>query len=146
MMDHSTEAAGASCPECGAPAVDGMTCSEQFGVVLAWEAHDPELAAEHFLTVACYNLQHPAQFTDEALGWLRAAVIDHLDSGRPVADIRRQAASGFQGKKRVLRKEADRRPVLRRWRMTIADVCLPERPEGAAERVRAWAAAIRSEL
>jgi hypothetical protein len=30
--------------------------------------------------------------------------------------------------------------------MTIADVYIPERPQGAAGRVAAWAAAIRSEL
>ncbi len=134
------------CPECGAPAVDGLGCWEQLGALLAWEGDDPELRAEHFLTVAAYNLQHPAQFTDAALGGLCAAFIERLDRGVATIELRRRAARQFDGPTRVLRKPSERRPVLRRWRMTIADVYLPEQPAGAADRVRAWAAAIRAEL
>jgi hypothetical protein len=43
----------------------------------------------------------------------------------------------------VLKPESERQPVLRQWSMAIADVYLPEQPEGAADRVRAWAAVIR---
>ncbi|HEY0603029.1 MAG TPA: DUF5946 family protein [Herpetosiphonaceae bacterium] len=135
-----------TCPECGAPTVDGLTCWEQLGALIAWEYDDPELAAEHFLTVAAYNLQHPAQFTDEAIEGLRVAMIERLDNDLPVAAIRRRNAAEYEGKKRVLRPEAERRPVLRRWPMTIADVYTPEQPAGAAVRVRAWATAIRSQL
>ncbi|HMQ53100.1 MAG TPA: DUF5946 family protein [Anaerolineae bacterium] len=135
-----------SCPECGAPQVAGLTCWEQLGAIIAWEAQDPELQAEHFLTVAAYNLQHPAQFTDEALAGLQTALIDRLDKGVAVEVLRRRAAAAFEGKKRVLKKEVERRPVLRPWPMTIADVYRPDQPEGAAERVRRWAAGIRSEL
>lgn len=135
-----------NCPECGAPLVDGMTCWEQLGAILAWEAQDPALQAEHFLTVATYNLQHPAQFTDEALAGLRIALIDYLDHGVTAEKLRRRASHTYEGKRRVLKAEADRRPVLRRWRMTIADVYLPDQPQGAAARVRAWAAAVRSEF
>ena len=134
------------CLECGAAAVAGMTCWEQLGVLLAWEAQDPELATEHFLTVASYNLQHPAQFTEEVLTGLRAGFIEHLDNDLPVTEIRRRAAKAFAGKKRVLKDEAERNPVLREWHMTIADVCIPDTPQGAAARVRAWAGSIRSEL
>jgi hypothetical protein len=135
-----------ACAECGAPSVDGMSCWEQLGAILAWEAHDPELLAEHFLTVASYNLQHPAQFTDAALAGLQAAFIDHLDRGVAVAELRRRVGRAAAGPARVLRPEAERRPVLRRWPMTIADVYIPDQPEGAAERVRRWAAAIRQTL
>jgi hypothetical protein len=145
MAEQSEQNAG-RCPECGAPLVDGLTCSEQFGAILAWEAHDPELLAEHFLTVAGYNLQHPAQFTDEALAGLRAGLIDRLDNGVAVEELRRRAARTFDGPKRVLKREAERRPALRRWPLTIADVYIPDRPEGAAERVRRWAATIRGQL
>jgi uncharacterized protein DUF5946 len=135
-----------ACPECGAPLVNGMTCWEQLGAIGAWEFQDPELLAEHFLTVASYNLQHPAQFTDEAIDGLRAAFIGRLDNGLSIAEIRHRAAAAYAGKKRVLKNEIERRPALRRWRMTIADVYIPDRPQGAAERVRRWAATIRSEL
>ena len=135
-----------TCPECGAPRVDSMTCWEQLGAILAWESQDPELMAEHFLTVASYNLQHPAQFMDEALIWVRQAFIDRLDHGVSTEVLRRRASAVYEGKKRVLKREPERHPALRLWRMTIADIYIPDHPEGAAERVRKWAASIRSEL
>ncbi|MCL5995988.1 MAG: DUF5946 family protein [Chloroflexi bacterium] len=123
-----------TCPECGAPRIDGMTCWELLGAIGAWEFQDPELIAEHFLTVASYNLQHPAQFTDEALVWLREAFIDRLDHGVSTEVLRRRASAVYEGKKRVLKRKPERHPVLRPWRMTIADVYIPDHPEGAAER------------
>lgn len=135
-----------SCPECGAPRVDGLTCWEQLGMLIAWEHNDPALRAEHFLIVASYNLQHPAQFTEQTIIGLRHSLIDHLDHGVLVETIRQRNAEAYKGNTRVLRPEAERTPVLRSWPITIADVYLPDQPEDAAARVRAWAATIRSEL
>lgn len=145
-MIEQTDRVEKGCHECGASLVDGMSCWEQLGAIGAWEFQDPELRAEHFLTVASYNLQHPAQFTEEALTGLRAAFIDRLDQGTPIEILRRRAARVYNGPKRVLKTESERHPVLRQWRMTIADVYIPAQPQGAAERVRQWAAVIRSEL
>ncbi len=136
----------ANCPECGAPSVNGMSCWEQLGGIIAWEWQDPELLAEHFLTVASYNLQHPAQFTEVALAGLRTAYIDYLDQGIKIAEVRRRIGNVAAGATRVLKREEERQPVLRRWVMTIADVYFPDQPEGAAARVRSWAASIRQEL
>jgi hypothetical protein len=133
------------CPECGAPRVAGLGCWQQLGVLLAWEQDDPALQREHFLTVASYNLQHPARFTDDAISGLRQALADHLDRGVPVAEIRRRASAATDGRTRVHREEPPLRPVLREWPMTIADVYLPDAPKGAAERVRAWARTISRE-
>ena len=126
--------------------VNDLSCWEQLGLLIAWEFEDPELATLHFLSVASYNLQHPAQFTSEALAGLRAAFVEHLDHDLPVAEIRRRASTAFEGNRRVLRDKTDRTPTARAWSMTIADVYLPDRPEDAAARVRAWAASIRNEL
>ena len=115
-------------------------------MLIAWEADDPELLAEHFLTVATYNLQHPAQFTDEAIAGLRAAFVDRLDRGVSVREIRTRIGRASAGSKRVLRPEAERRPVPKAWTRTVADVYLPGHPEGAAARVRDWAAAVRREV
>jgi hypothetical protein len=123
-----------------------MTCWEVLGALLAWEYDDPELQAEHFLTVASYNLQHPAQFTEATLAGLQAVFIEHLDHGLAVAEIRRRVGQAAAGATRVLRPEAERQPVLRQWAMTIADVYLPDQPEGAAGRVHAWATIIRRGL
>lgn len=135
-----------TCPECGAPRVDGMDCWEQMGAVCAWEWQDSELAALHFVTVASYNLQHPTQFSDEAIQRLRALYIEHLDRGLAVAEIRRRVSEAADGNVKVLRPEGERQLVLRTWQMTIADVYLPDQPQGAAQRVRAWADTIRREL
>jgi hypothetical protein len=134
------------CLECGAPMVGGLACWDMLGAIIAWEAQDAELLAEHFLTVAAYNLQHPAQFTKAALAGLRAVFIARLDHGLAHAEIRRRIGQAAAGATRVLKPESERKPVLREWHMTIAEVYLPDKPEGAAGRVRAWAAAIRREL
>lgn len=134
------------CPECGAPRVDGLTCWEQLGLLIAWEHQDPELQAKHFLIVVSYNLQHPAQFTDAALAGMHAVFIEHLDHGLAVEEIRRRVGRASAGNTRVLKDEAERRPALRAWSMTIADVYTPSKPEGAAERVQAWADTIRNEM
>ncbi len=142
-MSEQTQLPELHCPECGAPSVNGMTCWEMLGAIIAWEYHDPELLAEHFLTVASYNLQHPAQFTETTLAGLRAVFLERLDHGLGITEIRRRVGKAAAGATRVLKPEAERQPVLRHWSMTIADVYLPDQPEGAAERVRAWAAVIR---
>lgn len=134
-----------TCPECGATRVDGLDCWGQLGAIIAWEWQDPALMAQHFLTVASYNLQHPAQFTEGALAGLRQQFIDHLDN-LPVREIRRRVSSMAEGKTKVLIPAAERHLVLRPWPMTIAGVYLPDQPQGAAERVKAWAASIHEEL
>jgi hypothetical protein len=145
-MSEQSQLQATHCRECGAPRVSGMTCWEMLGALIAWESEDPELLAEHFLTVASYNLQHPAQFTAAALTGLRAVFIERLDHGLAVAEIRRRVGKAAAGATRVRKPENERRPELRQWTMTIADVYLPEQPHGVAVRVRAWAAAIRQEL
>ncbi len=134
------------CPECGAKVVEGMSCWEQLGMIIAWEYNDPELQAEHFLTVAAYNLQHPAQFTDEAIAGLRTAFMERLEKNISLTWIRRRTARANEGSKRVRRPESERQIRQRHWHMTIADVYLPNQPQGAAGRVRAWAVAIRNEI
>jgi len=126
--------------------VNGMSCWEMLGAIIVWEAQDPELLAEHFLTVASYNLQHPAQLTEAALSGLRSVFIERLDRGLGIAEIGRRVGAAAAGATRVRKPEAERYPVLRLWSLTIADVYLPDQPHGAAERVRAWAMAIRREL
>jgi hypothetical protein len=122
-----------------------MSCWDKLGVIIAWEADDPDLAREHFLTVASYNLQHPAQFNAPVLDGLWNAFCQHLDQGLPVAEIRKQVGKSTQGATRVLKPASERHPVLRNWTMTIADVYSLGQPEGVVHRVRAWAATIRRE-
>ena len=91
------------CPECGAQSVNGLDCWQQLGQVLAWEWHDPELMAEHFLTIASYNLQHPAQFTDDALASFKEVYIAYLDEGMTIEAVRRHVGKTAAGRTKVLK-------------------------------------------
>lgn len=136
----------ATCPECGAPVSDGLDCETRFHWLLAQEAQDPELYALHFYNVALYNLQHPAQFTDEAQDGLKTLFLQAWKEHWPQPKILKAARAANMGEGKVIRPEAEREPVLRPWTMTIADVWLPDRPEDVVTRVRAWAQAIFAEL
>ncbi len=135
------------CPECGAPQVNGLDCWGMLGAIISWEYDDPELLAEHFKTVAAYNLQHPARFEPEAMEGLRRVFVQHIDDGLSIKEIRKQVSALAKGNRRVLRHGAGgSQAALKQWSVTIADVYLPDQPDGAAERVRSWARSVRREL
>lgn len=126
------------CPECGA-AQAPLTCRERLELLLAWEVDDDALRGQHFLTVASYNLQHPAAFTDEARAGLEDALDGYLDGRLTIADIRRRASRA----PRVHRPADEVRTRRRDWPMTIDAVAAPGQPAHAATRVLAWAESIR---
>ena len=123
-----------------------FSCRDTLAAILGWEHADPELSRLHFFTVACFNLQHPAPFTGEALAGLKTGFREVMDGAAPVSSIRRKAARAFEGKRRVLKPEADRHPVRAEWECTIKDVYAGGRSAGAAQRVRRWAEVIRSRM
>jgi hypothetical protein len=123
-----------------------MDCWEQFSAILAWEWQDAELRAVHFLTVACYNLQHPAKFEENTIHELKAAFLRHLDGHVSVVRIRQLMSERFDGKARVLRNGMPIQAAARKWGMTVADVYFAGRADGAARRVKDWAAVISKEI
>ena len=131
------------CPECGSPSADNLTCWDMLGIICSWEWSDSELQKEHFLTVASYNLQHPAQFEEKALSQLRTALAEYLDHGVSPSELRRRASTAFEGSRKVLKKETDRITHLTQWPMTISAVYAEGNARGAAERVRDWGKSIR---
>ncbi|RJO62819.1 MAG: hypothetical protein C4542_01855 [Dehalococcoidia bacterium] len=135
-----------NCSECGALSHDRLTCQERLHGILALEQRDTELQALHFLTVAAYNIQHPAQFTDDALTGLRESFIEYLSGKITTEEIRHRTNLVFNGPKRVTKPALERTPILRCWEMTTADVFLPFQPQGTAERVKKWAESIKNEL
>ena len=138
MKPHTPDDGQTECPECGATQVP-LTCRERLELLLAWEVDDEALRAQHFLTVASYNLQHPAAFTDEALAGLRDALDGYLDGRLTIAAIRRRAG----GVERVHRPANEVRLRRRDWPMTIDAVAVAGQPAHAATRVLAWAESIR---
>ena len=104
------------------------------GVLLAWEWQEPELLAQHFLTVAFLQLATPGAVHRRRHRQPAQLFIAHLDQGLAVAEIRLRVAQRAAGTVRVLKPENERRPMLRHWAMTIADVCIPDQP-GRGQRV-----------
>lgn len=134
-----------NCSECGAMSYDGLTCLGRLHGLLALEQHDAALQALHFLTVAAYNIQHPAAFTPEAVVSLRQSFLDYLD-GRITLEQVKERSREFDGANKVLKPVADRTPILRVWPVTTADVYKPSQPQGTAERAKKWVESIKSEL
>lgn len=133
------------CPECGALEANGLDCRGQLNEVISWEAENPVLLSRHFWTVACYNIQHPSLFTEEA--WIRLCEIygEAYDKQLPISKIREMVSYLSGGSVKVVRKEpAD--PVYRNWAMTISEVYLVGEKKGAADRVAAWAKVVRKQI
>jgi hypothetical protein len=132
------------CPECGA-SQRPLTCRARLELLLAWEVDDAPLRELHFLTVASYNLQHPAVFTDDARLGLERAFAGYLEGRLTIGQIRRQATA-VSGATRVHRPPSDVHPVRRSWAITIDGVAVPGHAAEAADRVRIWAESIHRAL
>jgi Family of unknown function (DUF5946) len=144
-MGLQIDADFANCSECGALSRDGLTCEDRFHAILGLEREYPELAAMHFLTVAAYNIQHPAQFTPEAIAGLRKSFVDFLEGRIDIAGIR-DRGHYFDGNRRVLRPALERHPVLVCWKTTTADVYNPFDNAATAARVKCWVDSVKSEI
>lgn len=112
------------CPECEAALQNGVTCQSIFDDFLVLEFTDPEYGAVHFLTVACFMIQH-GRYSDEGLIWIEKRLRDHLEKGVPVDQIRRQAAGEANQSIRkwnIIRRPGDSPQMKIAWTMTIGDV------------------------
>ena len=138
VNQQTVGAAPRECPECGAAQVP-LTCRERLELLLSWEVDDEALRGHHFLTVASFNLQHPAAFTDEARSGLEDALDGYLGGRLTIADIRRRASKAT----RIHRPADEVRFRRREWPITIDLVAVPEQPANAAMRVLDWAESIR---
>ena len=130
-----------TCPECGA-ALDETTCQLIFDSFLALEFSDPAYGDVHFLTVACFMIQHK-RYSDEGLVWIEKKLRDVLVNEVPVDEIRRQAGRETgQGKHtwKVTRQPGERALPKIHWSMTIADVASSFRDAATyCELVKEWA-------
>lgn len=135
------------CMKCGAPTRDGLTCHQQYERILALEYQDPGgVGALHHLTVLCYVVQHPNQYSSEALAWASNMLEAILEFGLSGAEVRRRAREVFAPEARQWRVTRSLRPTGSlsepiRWRMTVADVAFGD-PAGHTQRVLRWAQAV----
>lgn len=151
-MPAETHDTADPCAQCGAASVNGLTCLDAFHALLGFEFADREaFGPVHHLTVACYYLQHPHDFTDEVRASWRE-LLDNPEAGRAHAEamlpsLRRK----FDGAKRV-RDPGHEAPVWwpRHWPYT-AQNALPANEDdqtapGHVRRMRTWAASVRETL
>ncbi len=130
----------AICPECGAPG-----CREKFESMLALEFQDPGVfGAVHHVTVICYNLQHPARFSDEALAWMRSTLRAVVEAGLSPAELRERSKKRFNGRVKVLSK-IPKAPRKTEWSMTAVGV-RTDGPDVYVNDIMAWAQAILKDL
>jgi hypothetical protein len=123
-------------------------------LALEWRVEGGPGTLVHFLAIASYNLQHPSEFTPDALRGLRRALHDALSGQATIDGLLRRARALTEGATRVRRRDDtpltdDDRAMLdawpTRWPMTVADVCRAT-PDVYQERVNAWAAAVSDAL
>jgi len=132
----------ANCPECGAAG-----CRDKFESMLALEFESPTIfGAVHHITVICYNIQHPHEFTEESLAWMRLSLRAIIVDGLSPAELRKQVRKTIKGGVQVKRHaEPSQEPLTRNWSMTITDI-RTENPEGYREDINAWARSILKDL
>ncbi len=135
----------ATCDECGAASQRGLDCREQWDELISLEFSDVRAGAVHFLTVTCYQLQHPRAFplAVAARDTLTQALADVVVRDRPVTDVRDEVAHAVEDA-----HPADEAPApspAMRWSCTVADLGPPE-PGLHTARVRQWAGAVVQDM
>ena len=134
------------CPDCGAPLAADEPCRTLFDRLLAHEYTFAEaFGAVHHLTVAAYSLQHPRGYSRDAVRMWQIIIAESLDGVSTPADFLDRARAHFTDGVRVREPGAEPPPGWpTRWPMTAADVV--DAPDAAThiDRVRRWAASIRS--
>jgi Family of unknown function (DUF5946) len=130
------------CPDCGATLQENTTCQTIFDSLLILEFSNPDYGKVHFLTVACFMIQH-RRYSDDAYHWIEQKLRANLDEGIPADQIRRQAVKETDQRNRtwkVTRRTNDPPLPLIDWSMTIADVATNyQDARGYQDLVKQWA-------
>lgn len=70
------------------------------------------------VTVICYNLQHPAAFSEEAIEWMRSTLRAIAEEGLSPAELRKRSQKQPKGQVKVLNK-TPKKPGRVEWPMTV---------------------------
>jgi len=126
-----------------------VSCQSIFESLLVLEFSHPEYGQVHFLTVACYMIQHD-QYSDESLMWMAQKLEDYLGGKISPTQLRRLAAKKTDPSRRtwkVTRQPGSRELPKISWSMTISDVAANYHDARSyQERVRQWAHTTLSEM
>ncbi len=130
------------CLECGAVLSAGNTCQMIFEECLHLEYTNAAYGQVHFLTVACFMIQH-RRYSDEAFIWIASMLRAYLDGQFTAQQLRHRAAGGMSNADRAWKvlRQADARPLPKvAWSLTMADVAQHmQDPERYCEAVKRWA-------
>jgi hypothetical protein len=137
------------CPECGAVFNEDGNCQAIFDSMLVLEFSDPGYGAVHFLTVACFMIQH-GRYSDEGFTWIEQKLRANLEEGITADEIRRQAGKDADQSKRnwKVTRQPGARPLPKiAWSITIADaVAHKQDSQIYCEWVKKWAGATLLEM
>jgi hypothetical protein len=137
------------CPGCGAAYRQGRDCQVIFDEFLVLEFTDPDYGAVHFLTVACYMIQH-GHYSPAGLAWIAARLREVLEGVKTPDQVRLEAAKETGQDRRdwkVTRRPGDPPQPPTAWSITIQDVDGTfEDTASYSERIRAWARATLAEM
>ncbi len=112
------------CPECGAILNEESSCQAIFDSFLVLEFTNPGYGAVHFLTVACFMVQHN-RYSDAGLAWIKRMLHAYLDENLTDKQLRRMAAHDAQSSIRTwkVNRQPNEPPLPKiKWDMTITDV------------------------
>lgn len=132
------------CPQCGAQLPEGESCRERFERCLAFEFEQPRIyGAVHFLTVACYMLQHN-QYSRQ--GWLftRRGLAQVVREGLSPGELRERHHLRLDSGRRewsVTRGEKLPGVEAVHWNLSIAGVRLDD-PDRYQSDVMRWAESV----
>jgi len=130
------------CTLCGAWHAADLSCQAIFDSFLGLEFSDPGYGEVHFLTVACFMIQH-GRYSDEALIWIEQKLRAYLEEGCSTEQIREQVGRDKRqrthGWKIIRQPGAEPLPKIV-WSMTIADVAPHAQEAGSyCKWVKKWA-------
>ena len=133
-----------NCPLCGADISSGEQCRDRFDQCLAWEFENPAAFGKvHFLTVACYMLQHNA-YSQKAWLETREMVAQFVRQGISPANLSRRNRQRLDGSRRdwsITRgaKLVGFDAII--WSRTIADIRVND-PDIYCADIERWAKSI----
>ena len=138
-----------TCVQCGAVLPEGSTCRTIFDEFLALEFTDPAYGEVHFLTVACYMIQH-AGYSDEGYAWIKSTLRAYFDNSLTGPQLRRLAAEGTANSVRTWKvtRQPDDPPLPEiAWSVTIADVYRNMHDaESYCEQIKRWGRAVLQDM
>lgn len=131
-----------TCPLCGAKLNDSISCELIFNQFLSLEFANTAFGKVHFLTVACYMIQHQL-YSDEGLIWIEEQLRAYFEEGITTDQIRNQNRlnlSQSQRKWKVVRDSLTPQTKIQNWSMTIVDVANQyDGPVSYCELISKWA-------